>query len=47
MRFFFPLELEYFLQTTGYRLLAIVPFMEKERTPTECDWNVTVIARRS
>jgi len=46
MRFFFPLEIEYFLQKTGFRLLKIVPFLKLSNKPTEKDWNIAIIARK-
>lgn len=45
MRFLFPKEIEHYLGDAGFNLLRLCPFMEVNRAPTECDWNITVIAR--
>lgn len=46
MRFFFPKELEFILNKTGYEVLGMHRFMGLEETLTENDWNMIVIARR-
>jgi SAM-dependent methyltransferase len=45
MRFFFPKELEYVLEKTGFRVLGMYPFMKTEGCLTENDWNMTVVAQ--
>jgi len=45
MRFFFPKELEFILEKSGYRLLGMYPFMKTEGCLTENDWNMTVVAQ--
>jgi len=46
MRFFFPQEIKYFLEQTGFQVLKICPFMEIEKNLFENDWNITVIAKK-
>ena len=45
MRYFFPLELELFLVTTGFSLLRLGAFPDIDRDPDETTWNVLGIAR--
>lgn len=45
MRFFFPLEVEHYLQTCGFELLSMHTFMNEECPLTENEWNMAVIAR--
>jgi len=44
MRFLFPQEIEHYLNEHAFELLRLCPFVEFDLTPTEHDWNVTVIA---
>jgi SAM-dependent methyltransferase len=44
MRYFFPLELDLFLQSSGFRLLRLGAFPAFERDPDETTWNVIGIA---
>jgi SAM-dependent methyltransferase len=44
MRFFFPQEITHYLENTGFKLLQLCPFMRLDRSPTEQDWNVAIIA---
>lgn len=46
MRYFFPQEIKYFLEVAGFKNIELCPFLELERTLTEHDWNMGVIARR-
>lgn len=46
IRFFFPQEIKCFLEKEGFRLLKICPPMQLDRSPTEKDWGITVIARK-
>jgi len=45
MRYFFPLELDLFLKSSGFRLLRLGAFPELERDPDETTWNVMVVAQ--
>jgi SAM-dependent methyltransferase len=45
MRYFFPLELDLFLQTAGFNLLRLGVFPQFERDPDETSWNVLGVAR--
>ena len=45
MRFFFPLELELFLESCGFSLLRLGAFPEIDRDPDETAWNVICVAR--
>ncbi len=47
MRFFFPRELEFFLECAGLALLRLGTFMDFERDPDETTWNVIGVARAS
>ncbi len=46
MRFLFPQEIRYYLETAGFRDIRLCPFLELEKQLTEHDWNMAVIARR-
>lgn len=46
MRFFFPQEIKYYLEKAGFKPLEICPFLRLNETPTEKDWNITVIAKK-
>lgn len=45
MRYFFPLELELFLDRTGFSLLDLSAFPDWEEAPSLETWNVVVVAR--
>ena len=45
MRFFFPRELEQFLEQAGFDNVEIGAFPDFAHTPTETTWNVMVVAR--
>jgi SAM-dependent methyltransferase len=45
VRFFFPLELELFLEASGFIPLRLTAFPEIERKPDETTWNVLQVAR--
>jgi SAM-dependent methyltransferase len=45
MRFFFPLELELFLQSSGFRLLRLGVFPDFGQDPSEETWNVLAVAQ--
>jgi SAM-dependent methyltransferase len=45
MRYFFPLELDLLLQTTGFNPLRLGVFPEFERDPDETSWNVLGVAQ--
>lgn len=45
VRFFFPKEIEYFLEKAGLKVLKICPFLDLNGKLTEDVWNMTVIAR--
>lgn len=45
MRFFFPLEIRYFLETAGFLDIRFCPFMRPEDELSVNDWNMTVIAK--
>ena len=47
MRFLFPQEIGHLLDKAGFQLIRLCPFMDLEGTPSEEDWNVTVIATTS
>jgi len=45
MRFFFPREVEHYLQTCGFEMLSMHAFMDEESVLTEHEWNMAVVAR--
>ncbi len=45
MRFFFPKELEFFLETSGFQLLRLGAFPDFEREPDENTWNAILAAK--
>lgn len=45
MRFFFPQEIAFHLQSAGFEVLRLCPFMELERDLNERDWNFSVVAK--
>ncbi|MBI2320644.1 MAG: class I SAM-dependent methyltransferase [Chloroflexi bacterium] len=44
VRYFFPLELEYFLARTGFRLRRLGAFPAFDQEPSEATWNVMAVA---
>lgn len=46
MRFFFPREVEQYLQACGFALLSMHPFLAEEQLLTEHEWNMAVVARK-
>ena len=46
MRFFFYQELKYFLETNGFVVLKISPFMDLEGQVNEGCWNITIICKK-
>jgi SAM-dependent methyltransferase len=47
MRFFFPKELELFLDVAGFKLQSLTAFGDLERAPSSGDWNVFAVAIKS
>jgi SAM-dependent methyltransferase len=45
MRYFFPKELELFLEVSGFELLHLGSFPNIERNPDESTWNIIVVAK--
>jgi SAM-dependent methyltransferase len=45
MRFFFPKEIEYYLENAGLKVLKICPFLDLNGKVTEDVWNMTLIAQ--
>jgi SAM-dependent methyltransferase len=46
MRFLFPQEISYYLETAGFKNSEFCPFLELDKELTEHDWNMTVIANK-
>lgn len=44
VRYFFPMELEYFLAQAGFRLRRLGAFPAVEQEPSEATWNVMAVA---
>jgi SAM-dependent methyltransferase len=47
MRFFFPAEIELFLELAGFELVSLSPFGTLDGSPGPDDWTATVVARAS
>lgn len=47
VRYFFPLELTLFLESSGFSLLRLGAFPEFDKDPDEATWNVLGVARAS
>jgi len=45
MRFFFPLELNFFLESAGFTSIHFGTFPEFDKDPDETTWNVLAVAR--
>ena len=45
MRYFFPLELELFLESTGFAPIRLGAFPEFKNDPDETNWNVVQVAK--
>jgi len=46
VRFLFPQEIKLICEMIGFEILELCPFMKLGKTPSEQDWNVTVVAER-
>ena len=46
VRFYFPLEIKYYLEAAGFAVLKICPFLDLNGKVDENIWNMCVIARR-
>lgn len=45
MRFFFPKELEFLVQTAGFKLIRLGSFPDYENSPSDNTWNVIAICK--
>jgi SAM-dependent methyltransferase len=45
VRFFFPQEIKYYLESTGFEVLKLCPFLDLNGKVTENIWNMTIIAK--
>jgi len=45
LRYFFPREIQHFLEETNFKLLRLCPFLNLNTEPTENDWDVMAIAQ--
>lgn len=45
VRYYFPKEIEYFLNASRFSLLKLCPFLDLQSYPSEQTWDVTAIAR--
>lgn len=45
MRFFFPKELQYYMQKCGFETLRLCPFLKLGKDLDETEWNVAVIGK--
>lgn len=46
MRFYFPQEIKFFLEATGFEVLKICPFLDLKGKVDENIWNIAVIAKK-
>ena len=46
MRFFLPQEIKYFLETTGFEVLSISDFMDKNKKVDETTWSLFAVAKK-
>ena len=46
MRYFFPLEIAFFLETAGFSLLRLGQFPNIDSDPNDTNWNIIVISNR-
>lgn len=45
LRFFFPLEIKYLLENSGFEVLKMCPFLESEGEVNEKVWNLCIVAK--
>ena len=45
MRYYFPMELELMLERSGFQLVELSAFPDKDRPADETTWNAFVVAR--
>lgn len=45
MRFFFAPEVAFFAEQADFKVEKICPFLNADRIPNDCDWNVTWVLR--
>ena len=45
VRFFFPQEVRFFLEIAGFKHTEIHPFLKLQRSLTDDDWNMAVVAK--
>lgn len=45
VRFFFPEEIEHYLEESGFKLLKLCPFLDLDNKPSERTWDVTAISK--
>jgi SAM-dependent methyltransferase len=45
VRFYFPQEIKFFLESSGFEVLKICPFLDFSGVVDESVWNMTVVAR--
>lgn len=45
MRYFFPQEIKYFLETSGFKDVNFCPFLEFGKPMTDSNWNLAVAAK--
>lgn len=46
IRFFFPQEIKYFLKNTGFDILTISDFMDKDKKVNETTWSLFAVAKK-
>jgi ubiquinone/menaquinone biosynthesis C-methylase UbiE len=47
VRFYFPQEIKQFLESTGFEVLKICPFLDLEGKVDENIWNIAIIAKKA
>lgn len=46
MRFYFPQEIKFFLEATGFEVLKICPFLDTKGKVDENIWNIALVAKK-
>jgi hypothetical protein len=47
VRFYFPQEITYFLEATGFEVLKICPFLDLTGKVDENVWNIAIVAKKA
>jgi hypothetical protein len=45
VRYFFPTQIRFLLELSGFELVSLHPFMALGKEPSDADWNLTAVAK--